>query len=136
MQVIVYTNSNGGISVTTPSQEALDSHGIEWIKNKDTPQGSIIMDDSELPIEQEFFNAWELIDGKVVVNESKKEVIQKNQCSVKAKELLISTDWAMVSDVGLKNQADFVTYRGILRGLATSPVANPSWPTEPIPVWQ
>ena len=36
----------------------------------------------------------------------------------------------------MKNSADFVTYRGILRGYATQPVVDPVWPTEPTPIWQ
>ena len=57
-------------------------------------------------------------------------------CKIKSKQLIASTDWAVLPDVGLKNSADFVTYRGILRGLIITPVADPVWPTEPTPVWE
>ncbi len=57
-------------------------------------------------------------------------------CKAKAKELIAAADWAVLPDVGLKNTADFVTYRGILRGLILSPVADPDFPTEPQPVWE
>jgi len=60
---------------------------------------------------------------------------QKDANVAQAKYLLASTDWAVLPDVGLKNSADYVTYRGILRGLVISPVANASFPTEPTPVW-
>lgn len=60
---------------------------------------------------------------------------QKDDCKVKAKQLLSQTDWAVLPDVGLKNFADFVTYRGILRGLVISPVDSPVFPTEPKPIW-
>ncbi len=59
-----------------------------------------------------------------------------NQCKEKAKQLIAATDWAVLPDVGLKNAADFVTYRGILRGLIITPVADPVWPTEPTPIWE
>jgi hypothetical protein len=59
-----------------------------------------------------------------------------NACKLTAKALLVASDWSVLPDVGLKNSADFVTYRGILRGLATQPVTNPDWPVEPTPVWE
>jgi hypothetical protein len=70
-KVIIFSNSNGGVSVCTPSNEL----SIEEVLTKDCPEGAIIIDNSELPIDNEFFNAWELIDGKVVVNEVKKQAI-------------------------------------------------------------
>ena len=57
-------------------------------------------------------------------------------CKDTAKEKIVLTDWAALPDVGLKNAADFVTYRGILRGLIITPVADPVWPTEPTPIWE
>lgn len=61
---------------------------------------------------------------------------QKDACKAQAKALLSQTDWSVLPDVGLKNSADYVTYRGILRGLVISPVADPVWPTEPTPIWE
>lgn len=52
-----------------------------------------------------------------------------------AKKRIAASDWSVLSDVGLANQADFVAYRAALRNLIINPVANPSWPTEPQPVW-
>lgn len=60
---------------------------------------------------------------------------QKDVCKAKAKALLAQSDWAILPDVGLVNSADFVTYRGILRGLVTQPQENPDFPVEPTPVW-
>jgi hypothetical protein len=82
-QVIIFTNSNGGVSVCIPTGEL----PIEQVLVKDCPTGAIIVDDSELPVENEFFNAWELIDGKVVVNETKKQaIINAQQAPILAKE--------------------------------------------------
>jgi len=60
----------------------------------------------------------------------------KNACKQKAKALLSATDWSVLPDVGLKNQADFVYYRGILRGLVLQPQVNPDFPIEPVAQWQ
>jgi hypothetical protein len=70
-QVIIYTNLNGGVSVTTPTGEL----SIEEVLVKDCPAGAIIVDASSLPNDNEYFNAWELVDGKVIVNETKKQAL-------------------------------------------------------------
>lgn len=56
-------------------------------------------------------------------------------CKSKAKELLVASDWSALPDVKLSNQADFIAYRAAVRALAINPVADPSWPVEPAPVW-
>jgi hypothetical protein len=82
-QVIIYTNSNGGVSVCHPTGEL----PIEEVLTKDCPAGAIIIDDFELPTENEYFDAWELIDGKVVVNETKKQaIIDAQQAPIIAKQ--------------------------------------------------
>ena len=60
---------------------------------------------------------------------------QKDACKAQAKALLAASDWSVLSDVGLANKADFEGYRATLRNLALNPVENPTWPTEPQPVW-
>jgi hypothetical protein len=60
---------------------------------------------------------------------------QKDDCKAQAKALLAASDWASLSDVDLTNKADFIAYRSALRNLALNPVENPTFPTEPTPVW-
>jgi hypothetical protein len=74
-QVIIFSNEAGGVSVCQPTGEL----PIETVKEKDTPEGSIIVDISELPSSNEYFNAWELVNGKVVINETKKQAIIDTQ---------------------------------------------------------
>jgi hypothetical protein len=82
-QVIIFTNENGNVSVCIPTGEL----PIEEVLAKDAPSHAIIIDDSELPTDNEFFNAWELIDGKVVVNQIKKQnIIDAQQAPILAKE--------------------------------------------------
>lgn len=52
-----------------------------------------------------------------------------------AKRRIAASDWSVLSDVGISNQADFVAYRAALRNLIINPVTNPVWPTEPEPIW-
>ena len=60
---------------------------------------------------------------------------QKDTCKSQAKQLLVATDWSILPDVALINKSDFETYRAELRELVLNPVANPTFPTEPTPVW-
>ena len=81
-QVIIYTNDNGGISVCIPTGEL----SIEEVLAKDCPAGAIIVDANSLPTDNEFFNAWELVNGQVVVNETKKQaIINAKQAPIDAK---------------------------------------------------
>ena len=82
-QAIIFQNDNGGVSVCIPTGEL----PIEAVQAKDTPAGSLIIDTSELPTANDFFDAWELVDGKVVVNETKKQaIIDAQQAPILAKE--------------------------------------------------
>ena len=83
-QVIIY-EQNGQVAVCTPTGEL----PIEEVLDKDCPVGAIIVDDSELPIDN--FDAWELVDGKVVVNEAKKQaIIDAQTAATTAKESALS----------------------------------------------
>ena len=72
-QVIIHTNNNGGVSVTYPTSEYLETNTIEDVLAKDCPNGSIIVDSSILPTgsDAEFFDAWELSGSTITVNFSK-----------------------------------------------------------------
>jgi hypothetical protein len=85
MQVIIYSNSNGGVSVTVPTGE-LD---IRATQAKDTPEGSIIVDDSVLPqgADAQFFDAWELNGSTVTVNLTKAKASKLAQFNASAVQL-------------------------------------------------
>ena len=86
-QVIVFTNSNGGVSMTIPTGELT----IEEVKEKDCPAGAVIVDVNSLPTNNEYFNAWELVNGVVTVNETKKQaIIDAKQSPIDAKESALS----------------------------------------------
>jgi len=89
MNVIVFTNDNGGVSVCIPTGE-LD---INIVKTKDTPSHSIIVQDSELPqADNDFFNAWELANGVVTVNLNKAKEITKARLRAEREPLLTAQD--------------------------------------------
>ena len=89
MQVIIFTNDNGGVSVCIPTGE-LD---INAVKAKDTPSHSIIVDTSALPeADNDFFNAWELSGGVVSVNLTKAKAITKDRLRQERAPLLAAQD--------------------------------------------
>lgn len=91
MQVIVYTNSTGGVSVCYPTGEL----PIEEVQANATPEGSIIVDNDALPNEHnEFFNAWELNGSAVSVNMDKAKAITKTRLRQEREPLLAAQDVA------------------------------------------
>ena len=88
-QVIIYTNENGNVSVCVPTGE-LD---IQAVKEKDTPEHSIIVDMSSLPnADNDFFDAWELNNGAVSVNLEKAKEITKTRLRREREPLLAAQD--------------------------------------------
>lgn len=61
MKVIIYKNDEGGVSVIHPTQEALDTYGIEAIALKDVPAGKPfkIIDAADLP-DRSLRNQWDV----------------------------------------------------------------------------
>jgi len=80
--VIIYTNSNGNVSVCTPTGEM----PIDKVQTRDTPSGSIIVDSAMLPqgADAKFFDAWELNGTAVTVNLEKARAIKLAQYNAAA----------------------------------------------------
>ena len=90
-QAIIFTNDNGGVSVCIPTGEL----PIEQVQIKDTPKGSIIVNTSDLPNQHnDFFDAWELVDGKVEVSLAKAKEITKKRLRAEREPLLQAQDVA------------------------------------------
>ena len=67
--------------------------------------------------------------------QAKFEQIPLLECKATAKAKLADSDWSVLPDVQITNKSAFDNYRAILRGYVISPVANPTWPVEPQPIW-
>jgi len=87
-QAIIFANDNGGVSICIPTGEL----SIEAVKAKDTPVGSLIVNTSDLPENNDFFDAWEIINGAVTVSLAKAKEITKNRLRVEREPLLIAQD--------------------------------------------
>jgi hypothetical protein len=90
-QVIIFTNSNGGVSTTIPTGEI----SIEAVLAKDCPKGAIIVDSNTLPNQHnDFYDAWELVDGKVEVSLAKAKELTKKRLRAERTPLLTAQDVA------------------------------------------
>lgn len=90
-QAIIFTNDNGGVSVCIPTGEI----SIEAVQAKDCPKGAMIVEQSALPNQHnDFFDAWELIDGKVEVSLAKAKEITKKRLRAEREPLLQAQDVA------------------------------------------
>jgi hypothetical protein len=72
------------------------------------------------------------VDAEIAKLDAEKPL---KDCKAEAKRRIAESDWSVLPDVGISNVAQFETYRAALRELIKNPVANPSFPTEPEPVW-
>jgi len=89
-QVIIFTNSNGGVSTCVPTGEI----SIESVLAKDCPAGAIIVEQSSLPTANDFYDAWELTDGVVTVSFPKAVELTKKRLRVERTPLLATQDVA------------------------------------------
>jgi hypothetical protein len=102
-KVIVYVNEKGGVNVTYPTPEFLENNTIKDVLAKDCPDHAIIIDASEMPQgeDDKFFDAWELVNGKVLVNQTKKQaIIDAKQFAESSKQATIDK----LSSLGLNPQ--------------------------------
>ena len=62
---IIYKNENGGVSILHPTDEALSFMTIDEIALKDVPTGLPykIVEDSEIPTDRTFRDAWTVDDS-------------------------------------------------------------------------
>jgi hypothetical protein len=92
-QAIIFTNDNGGVSTCIPTGEI----SIEAVLEKDVPKdrNAKIVNLSDLPSQHnDFYDAWELIDGKVEVSFPKAVELTKKRLRAERTPLLAAQDVA------------------------------------------
>jgi hypothetical protein len=90
-QVIIYQNENGGVSVCTPTGEL----SIEDVLAKDCPDHAIIVDHDSLPTnDYDYFDAWKLVNGVVVVDLATAKNLTKIRLRYERESLLQAQDVA------------------------------------------
>ncbi len=117
MQVIIYTNEYGNVSVCSPVGEL----PIEEVKLRNTPPNSIIVDSEILPTEDgDFFDAWELNNDIVSVNLNKAKLLTKDRLRIERKPLLeaLDIDFQKALEMGA-DTTDIISKKNHLRNITT-----------------
>lgn len=91
MQVIIFTNDNGGVATCIPTGEI----SIDAVLEKDVPKGkgARIVNMSDLPNQyNDFYNAWEMDATSVTVNLAKAKELTKARLRAERTPLLAAQD--------------------------------------------
>jgi hypothetical protein len=93
--VYIHTNEKGRVTVTYPAPEALESMTHEEIMAKDCPDHAAMIDNDLLPNDDmDFFDAWTLVNGAVIVDLEAAKEITKNRLRFERGPLLTAQDVA------------------------------------------
>jgi hypothetical protein len=89
-QAIIFTNDNGGVSTCIPTGEI----SIDAVLTKDVPagRGARIVNLTDLPRDNDFYDAWEMDATSVTVNFAKAVEITKNRLRAERTPLLAAQD--------------------------------------------
>jgi hypothetical protein len=91
-QAIIFTNDNGGVSTCIPTGEI----SIDAVLTKDVPagRGARIVNLTDLPRDNDFYDAWEMDTTSVTVNFAKAVELTKNRLRAERTPLLAAQDVA------------------------------------------
>jgi hypothetical protein len=92
-QVVIFTNKSGNVSICVPTGDL----PVEAVQAKDIPSGvqSFIINESSLPAsDQDFFDAWEQIQGVVSVSLAKAKEVTKKRLRIEREPLFAALDIA------------------------------------------
>jgi hypothetical protein len=91
-QAIIFQNDNGGVSTCIPTGEI----SIDAVMTKDVPagRGARIINLTDLPRDNDFYDAWEMDDTSVTVNFAKALEITKARLRAERTPLLAAQDVA------------------------------------------
>ena len=96
-KIIIFNQENENAAVMVGTPEFLQDHTIEEVANKDVPAGAkfYIIEEEDLPQEHDnFFDAWEVVNGAIKVSFTKSQVITKARLRVERAPLLAAQDVA------------------------------------------
>jgi hypothetical protein len=89
-QAIIFTNDNGGVAMCIPTGEI----SIDAVMTKDVPagRGARIVNLTDLPRDNDFYDAWEMDATSVTVNLNKAKEITKKRLRIERAPLLEAQD--------------------------------------------
>ena len=91
MQVIIFSNDNGGVATCIPTGEI----SIDAVLEKDVPKGrgARIVNYTDLPLAyNDFYDAWEMDSTSVTVNLTKAKELTKTRLRTERTPLLAAQD--------------------------------------------
>jgi len=94
-KIIIFNQENENAAVMVGTPEFLQDHTIEEVANKDVPAGAkfYIIEEEDLPQEHDnFFDAWEVVNGAIKVSFTKSQVITKDRLRQERTPLLEALD--------------------------------------------
>jgi hypothetical protein len=120
MNVIVWTNSSGSVSICTPTGEL----PIEEVKSKDTPADSVIVDTGTFPADVDFIDAWVLQGSVVSVDMGRAKEFTKKRLRAAREPLLqkLDVDFQRALESGI-DPAPIVAEKQRLRDITKLPDA-------------
>lgn len=121
---IVYKGPNGRLCVVSPAAGC--GLTVEQIAEKDVPKGVpySIVDESEMPLDRVFRDAWSLSDGRVLVDMPRAREIHRQRLRAIRKPLLESLDADFMRAVENGDQAGqkaVATMKRSLRDITAHP---------------
>lgn len=135
---IVYKDNVPYLGLTLDSVPS-NIHALQWNSTSgwiEFNDGSVNQEITSLPDwANSCVTAWDNADFNAKNPPAPTPEELMDACKRKAKSLLDATDWAVLPDVGLANQAAFVFYRLNLRNLVKNPVVDPVFEAAPEPIW-
>jgi hypothetical protein len=123
MKKIIYRTSSG-VAVVTPATIEIS---IEQITAKDLPHGAeySIVDESKVPKDRTFREAWEYSESQVIINPDKAKAIWKNRWRDARKPLLEKLDvefMRAVESADGARQAEIAAQKQALRDVTLTPI--------------
>jgi hypothetical protein len=107
MKTIIYTAEKGNVATCY----VIDESNIDAIfkKIKSANADAKIIEQSDLPNkDQDFFNAWELVNGNIIVNIEKAKEIAKEKLRNQREPLLAAQDIAFQRALELKQDTKLI----------------------------
>ena len=149
-KIILFTRPDGGVSVLHPTPETLSKFGTEdeaiaHVRSKSVPADATdikVIDESALPANRKFRDAWVSGDAKAAVNMTKARVIHMNRIrevrngelkkeDINFQRALESEDASAKATVATKKQTlRYIPQSFDLSGAGTDDELDALWPSE------
>ena len=93
MKAFIYNQEDGTAAVCFPTGEL----SFEEMRGRDFPEDAVMVDEKDLPTkDKDFFEAWEVVDGKIEINTKKASDVAKNKIRELREDKFVKADQEML----------------------------------------